>query len=150
MRIRIFAALLIAGLLAPAAAVAQQGAPDPERAAVQAVITGFAEKLRANDLASLDSVFPARGVHILVDTATTHGWPEYRDRFLKAEMARFPGLEYQHTAVEAVVRQNIAWVAFRRLWARSGQTAPAASGRGTAVLEKRDGRWIIVHLHTSL
>lgn len=141
--------VLLVGLVVPAALPAQQAAPDPERAAVAAVITGFAEKVQANDLAALDSIFPARGVHILVDTATTHGWAEYRDRFLKPEMARYPGLRYAHTAVEAVVRGNVAWVAFRRQLSSGAQGATPVPGRGTAVLEKRDNRWIIVHLHMS-
>jgi ketosteroid isomerase-like protein len=89
-------------------------------------------------------------VHILTDTATTHGWPEYRDKFLKPEPARYKNLQFTHSAVEAQVRGPVAWVAFRE--ELSGETASGSSkvsGRGTAVLEKIDGRWRIVHLHVS-
>ena len=147
--------LVILGLLAiaavPASLSAQRApaAPDPERTAVQAVITDFAAKIQANDLAAIDSLFPARGGHLLADSVTTHGWVEFRDKILKPELARYPALKYEHTAVEAVVRGNVAWVAFRRLLSNTGSATPPVQGRGTAVLEKLNNRWTIVHLHVS-
>ena len=139
-------------LLLPAApkAWAQRGAPDPERAAVQQVILSLATYIQSGNLAAIDSLFPPRGVHILTDTMTTHGWVEYRDNHLKPELARFTNVKYTHSSVEAQVRGTIAWVAFRQQIA--GDTpggAAQVTGRGSAVLEKRDGRWIIVHLHVS-
>lgn len=130
----------------------QSGAttPDPERVAVQQMIADLATHIQSGDLAPIDSMFRGRGVHILTDTATTHGWPEYRDKFLKPELVRYKNLQFTHTAIEPQVRGNVAWVAFRE--ELSGETAngPAkVSGRGTAVLEKLDGRWRIVHLHVS-
>jgi hypothetical protein len=85
-------------------------------------------------------------MHILTDDATTHGWAEYRDQHLAPELD-IAGLRYAHTAVEPVVRGNVAWVAFRR--EISGTAMAASEGRGTAVLEKVDDRWVIVHLHMS-
>jgi ketosteroid isomerase-like protein len=126
-----------------------QQAPDPERAAVQRVIEDFASHVQASNLSALDSLFPPRGLHILTDDATTHGWAEYRDQYLRPEMGRFPGLRYAHTAIEPVVRGDVAWVAFRRELASSAETVEPVQGRGTAVLEKREGRWVIVHLHLS-
>lgn len=139
---------LLIGLLTPAS-LAGQRTPDPERSAVQRVIVELAERIQANDLSALDSLFRPRGLHILTDNATTHGWPEYRDKHLKPELAQFPALRYSHTAVEAVVRGEVAWVAFRRELSSSAGGAAPVSGRGTAVLEKIDNRWIIVHLHLS-
>jgi hypothetical protein len=136
---------LLLGLLAPSAGHAQ-ATPDPERAAVQQVITRLGEYIQAGNLSAADSLFPARG-HVLTDNATTHSWAQYRDQYLKPEMARYQGLRYAHTAVEPVVRGNVAWVAFRR--EISGTGATPVSGRGTAVLEKINGRWLIVHLHMS-
>ena len=150
-RLSFAVALTSITLVASSAARAQgRGQPDPERAAVQQVIADYATRVQAGDLAALDSVFRARGVHILTDTATTHGWPEYRDKFLKPELARLKNLQFTHSAIEPQVRGTVAWVAFRE--ELSGETAsgPAkVSGRETAVLEKLDGRWRIVHLHIS-
>jgi ketosteroid isomerase-like protein len=139
-RVALAAAVLTLSL-SPVAARAQ-ATPNPERAAVQQVIVRFGELVQAGDLDAIAAFFPARGVHILTENATTHGWAEYRDQHLKPEMARHAG-RYAHTAVEAVVRGSIAWVAFRREF---GQDSGEVSGRGTAVLEKIDDRWIIVHL----
>lgn len=142
-----FTAFVLVGGLIPSYLPAQRP-PDPERDAVQTVIADFAAHIQANDLASLDTFFPPRGLHILTDDATTHGWAEYRDQYLTAELARYSDLSYSHTAIEPVVRGNVAWVAFRREF-RSGAATEPVQGRGTAVLEKRDGRWVIVHLHMS-
>ena len=141
--------LLVSAIPARASAQRPAAAPDPERTAVQAVITDFAAKIQAGDLAGVESFFPARGGHLLADSVTTHGWAEYRDKILKPELARYPALKYEHTAVEAVVRGNVAWVAFRRLLSNTNSSAPPVQGRGTAVLEKLNNRWTIVHLHTS-
>jgi ketosteroid isomerase-like protein len=140
------AVLLFLLALAPVAAHAQ-AAPNPERAAVQQVITRFGEHIRAGELDAIAALFPPRGVHILTDDATTHGWAEYRDEHLRPEMA-YHGGHYVHSAVEAVVREDVAWVAFRREFGPP-DTPARVSGRGTAVLEKRDDGWVIVHLHMS-
>lgn len=146
---RIAAAFLVVGLLFANGLTAQQSAANPERTAVQAVITEFGRLVEAGDLSKLDSFFPPRG-HILSDNATTHSWVEFRDNHFKPELDRFPTLRYAHTAVEAVVRGDIAWAAFRREMSSGAAGGPTAeSGRGTAVLEKRDGRWVIVHMHMS-
>lgn len=139
--------LLVLGILSPSNVRAQR-APDPERDAVQQVIINLAEYIQAGDMASIEPLFRARGVHILTDSATTHGWTEYRDEHLRRELKQYGDLRYTHTAVEAVVRGNVAWVAFRRELSGNGVTTPV-SGRGTAVLEKTDDRWVIVHLHMS-
>jgi ketosteroid isomerase-like protein len=141
---------VVAFALCASEAMAQRGTQDPERTAVQQVILSIAMHIQAGNLTAVDSLFPPRGVHILTDTATTHGWPEYRDQHLKPELARYTNLRFVHAAVEAQVRGTVAWVAFRQQL--SGETAKGptqVTGRGTAVLEKRDGRWIIVHLHVS-
>lgn len=127
-----------------------QSAPNPDRVAVQELIVRMGEGIQSGNFAAVDSLFPARGLHILTDTLTLHGWAEYRDQHLKPEVARFSDLSFRHTAVEAVVRGDVAWVAFRQLI--NGSTAsgtPAVNGRATAVLERREGRWLIVHLHVS-
>ena len=143
--------LLVVLLLTTTAKLYAQRQPtDPERAAVQAVIVKMGEQIQTGDFAALDSIFPARGIHILTDTLTLHGWPEYRDRHLKPELARFTNLQFRHTNVEAQVRGTVAWVAFRQMFdgAVEGGTS-RINGRATAVLEKRGDRWIIVHLHVS-
>ena len=139
--------LLLLAILSPSNVRAQR-APDLERDSVQQVIINLAEYIQAGDMASIEPLFRGRGVHILTDSATTHGWAEFRDEHLKPELEKYQELRYTHSAVEPVVRGNVAWVAFRRELSATGITTPV-SGRGTAVLEKIDGRWVIVHIHMS-
>ena len=137
--------LLLAALAHAAPARAQvRSQPDPERAAVQQVVVRLGELLQAGDLAAIEPLVRPR-LHILTDNATTHGWAEYRDQHLAPELDRLKA-GYAHTAVEATVRGDFAYVAFRRVFGKAG-TPELKEGRGTAVLEKIDGRWTIVHLH---
>ena len=129
----------------PTLALAQR-APDPERAAVEEVIRSLGEYFQAGDMGGAETLFRSGGMHILTNDATTHGWAEYRDQHLAPELD-IDGLRYAHTAVEPVVRGAVAWVAFRREISGTGTTP--SEGRGTAVLEKIDSRWIIAHLHMS-
>jgi hypothetical protein len=129
---------------------AQRGTPDPERAAARQVILEMADHIQGGNWAQADSLFAMRGVHILADTFAFHSWAEYRDKQFKPDLARYNDLKLTHTGVEATVRGDVAWVAFRQEVAGAMASAPASKvGRGSAVLEKRDGRWTIVHLHIS-
>lgn len=127
----------------------QVQAQTEDHAAVGNVITALADAIHTNTLGQADALFAPRGVHILVDNAAVHGWGEYRDDYLMPEMARYGDVRYAHTGIESSVRGNIAWSAFRWQMSSPGDGPEAALGRGSAVLEKIDGRWRIAHLHLS-
>ena len=146
MRKPLLAVIMALTVLVPASITAQQR---EARLAVQQVISAFADGIHSNRLADVDALFAPTGVHIILDNAALHGWGEYRDEYLKAEMARYPNLRYAHTGVESSVRGNIAWAAFRWQMSSAGEGPAPALGRGSAVLEKIDGRWRIAHLHLS-
>ncbi len=79
-----------------------------------------------------------------------HGWVDYRDHHLAPELERTEAFAVRYFAVEPVVRGDVAWASFRyELDAQMDGNALELEGRGTAVLERREGRWLIVHLHTS-
>jgi hypothetical protein len=126
---------------------AQRGTPDPERAATRQVLLELATYLQEGKWPQADSLFATRGVHVLADTSAFHSWAEYREKNVKPELARLSGAKVAHTGVESQVRGNVAWVAFRQ--AVSGSSGASTVGRGSAVLEKMDGRWTIVHYHIS-
>ncbi len=133
-------------MFVPALASAQR-VPDPERAAVAEVITSLGEYFQARDMSGAEALFRSGGLHILTDDATTHGWAEYRDQHLRPELDAIGSLDYAHTRVEPTVRGIVAWASFRR--EISGSGTMQEEGRGTAVLEKVDAKWTIVHLHMS-
>ncbi len=146
MRSPLLASMIALAFLVPATVNGQQSA---DRAAVQRVITAFADGIHTNALADIDALFAPSGVHILIDNQALHGWAEYRDFHLKPEMARYSGLRYAHTGIESSVRGNIAWAAFRWQMSSAGDGPAPVLGRGSAVLEKIDGSWKIAHLHLS-
>ncbi len=146
MRRPLLRSLMTVAFVIPASVNAQA---TEERAAVQSVVTAFADAIHTGALSEIDALFTPSGVHILVDNAALHGWADYRDEHLRAEMARYSDVRYAHTGIEATVRGNIAWAAFR--WQMSGAAAGPAPvlGRGTAILERINGQWLIAHLHFS-
>lgn len=138
------AAILMAVALTPVDLRAQvTSKPDPERAAVQQVIVQLGERLQAGDLTGAEALMRPR-LHILTDNATLHSWVEYRDKYVVPDLSRLKG-GYAHTAVEATVRGDLSYVVFRRVFGKEGSPS-MKEGRGTAVLEKVDGKWAIVQL----
>ncbi len=135
---------------AGATALHAQRAPNPERAAVVRVIESVAELIQAGNLSGVDTLYSPRGVHIIEGVGVSHGWAQYRDTHLKPELEPFRNLRYRYYGVEAQIRESVAWASFRyELAADSPQGRVETEGRGTAVLEKRDGKWLIVHMHTA-
>lgn len=124
-------------------------AGDDDRETIRALIESLATHIEAGDLSALDTMFSdGRGVHIIEGAGVNHGWVDYRDNHLEPELEIIGA--YRFYAVEPVVRGNVAWTAFRydlTLDLPAGEME--REGRGTAVLEKADGRWLISHLHTS-
>ena len=142
----VFLSVLVAGF------AAKDGqAQDAEREAVRHVVEAVAAFAQDKNLAALDTLFaPEQGVHIIEGAGVNHGWVDYRDNHLGPELEAFENFEYRYYAVEPQVRGNVAWASFRYELAADTQRGHVESeGRGTAVLEKREGRWLIAHLHTS-
>lgn len=137
-------------LLIPATTPALSAQTD-EVAAVRRVVEAVAVYSQASNLAAIDTLFaPGRGVHIIEGAGVNHGWEDYRDRHLGPELATLGNLSYRYFAIEPQVRGTVAWAAFRyELGADTPNGRIETEGRGSVVLEQRQGRWVIVHLHTS-
>lgn len=145
------APILLIAVAFSAAPLAAQGheEPDPEREAVEELVRQMGRDLAAGNLDAVERLFPSMR-HILTDTLTLHSWEEYKRGPLEDELDSYRRFGLEHTNVEADVRGDVAWVAFRQVIGadpRSGRDR--IFGRATAVLERRDGRWGIVHLHLS-
>lgn len=146
-------ASLLMGLLvasALASPVTAQDAAGPE-AEVRTVLESYAALTQAGDLDGMGELFSQRrGIHIIEGAGVNHGWADYRDNHLAPELEAFRDFRYRYFAIEPVVRGDLAYAAFRyELQAQYGERDLDMEGRGTAVLERIDGRWQIVHLHTS-
>ncbi|MFQ6046297.1 MAG: YybH family protein [Gemmatimonadales bacterium] len=147
-----FALLTLAGTgLAVGAPASSLRAQAPEEDAVRRVVESVAAFSQAKDFAGLDTLYaPDSWVHIIEGTGVNHGWADYRDHHLRPELAEFENFKYRYYAIEPQVRGGVAWTPFRyELSVDTQRGHVEIEGRGTAVLEKRDGRWLVVHLHTS-
>lgn len=140
---------LVPGLIAAPALRAQSSDPDVE--AVRTVVTSLARNAQAGNLDAMGALFaPGRGVHIIEGAGVNHGWADYREHHLEPELSEFQNFRYRYFAIEPTVRGDAAWASFRYdLSTDTPSGHVEAEGRGTAVLERRDGRWLVVHLHTS-
>ena len=136
-------------VLASLATGTPAGAQSDEMAAVRRVVETTAAHTRAKDLAGLDTLYaPDAWVRIIEGAGVNTGWVDYRDNHLKPELPDLGNL--RHFDVEPQVRGHVAWAAFRYdLAVDTPRGHVEVEGRGTAILEKRGGRWLIVHLHTS-
>ncbi len=139
------------GALFGGVAVSEVQAQTSDQDAVIAVVEAVAAYEQAKNLSAIDTLFaPGRGVHIIEGAGVNHGWADYRDNHLAPEMESFENFQYRYYSVEPQVRGDVAWSSFRYDLAVDTERGHIErEGRGTAVLEKRDGRWQIVQLHTS-
>ncbi len=147
MRLIAFSAVLVAWLIAPDSVGAQQAEADR----VKEVVMSVARYIEAGRPQALDTIYGSgRGLHIIEGSGVNHGWEDYRDHHLKPELESMKNLKYSFSRVEPQVRGDIAWASFRyELSADMERGHVEVEGRGTMVLEKTDGRWVIVHQHTS-
>ncbi len=131
--------------------VSKAQAQTPDRDAVIAVVEAVAAFSQAKNLSAMDTLFASdRGIHIIEGAGVNHGWADYRDNHLGPELESSENFQYRFYGVEPTVRGDVAWSSFRYDLAVDTERGHIErEGRGTAVLEKRDGRWQIVHLHTS-
>jgi ketosteroid isomerase-like protein len=139
-------ALLLLSLAGTVPAAAQDSADS-----VASVLRAFARNSEEKNVAALDSlVAPDAWVRIIEGAGVNEGWADYRDHHLVPELAEFENFRYRFFAIEPQVRGAVAWAPFQYdLAADTPRGHVEVEGRGTAVFERRDGRWVLVHLHTS-
>ena len=139
-------ALLITGM-AGFSASAQVNDEEGVRRALVDNVSGF----ERSDLAMLNKVWAQdESVTVFENGYANYGWADYRDNHLKPEMAEMKNVKYALTDINPHVAGNTAWATFKyTISADLKERHVEGAGLGTAVLERRDGRWQIVHWHTS-
>lgn len=143
--------LALLGILLPVVPAGNLHAQGTDETRVRAVVEALAEHVQAGRVEALDTLYAeGRGVHIIEGAGVNHGWTDYRDHHLVPELEAFDNLRYRYHSVEPVVRGDVAWASFRYDLAVDTEDGHVEmEGRGTAVLERRNGSWRVVHLHTS-
>lgn len=115
---------------------------------IHAWLTGFEAAVRACDFDAARGFFAsdavafgtraerAQGLDRIVAEQWRHVWPRIR--------------EFRITDPVVHVKGDAAWVATMWETTRPDGSKGVRRGRGTFVLERRDGRWLAVHSHFSL
>lgn len=119
--------------------------------AVTDVLTREAQAVEKGDLTALDKIWAnSEDVTVFESGHANYGWTDYRNNHLAPELKEFKNTKYAFSDLKVKVDGKTAWVTFKySLSADIGARNIQSGGLGTAVLEKRDGRWQIVHWHSS-
>ena len=115
------------------------------------VLTREAQAVEKGDLATLDKIWANdESVTVFESGHANYGWTDYRNSHLAPELKEFKNTKYTFSDLKVKVDGKTAWATFKyMLAAEMGARKIESGGLGTAVLEKRDGRWQIVHWHSS-
>lgn len=129
--------------------VAAQGtdAETSVRAALVQSATGF----ERNDLAMVSKVWANdESLTVFESGHANYGWADYRDHHLVPEMRELKNTKYTLSDIKVNVVGKTAWATFKTaISADTKDRHVDGTGLGTAILEERDGRWQIVHWHSS-
>ncbi len=142
--------LLPIGLLLLNSTTAQgPGGASDEEAIVSTIEAVFSATERA-DFASLDALYAGADLTIIEGAGINRGWTEYRDHHLKPELESFQSLVYRAYEIEPHVEGELAWAIYRyELKVDLEEREIDNLGRGTAILEKRNGHWVVRHMQTA-
>ena len=126
-------------------------AQSDEVKAVTDVLTREARAVEKGDLAALDKIWAnSEDVTVFESGHANYGWTDYRNSHLAPELKEFKNTKYAFSDLKVKTSGNLALATFKyTLSADLGTRRVDSAGLGTAVLEKRDGRWQIVHWHSS-
>ncbi len=119
--------------------------------AVTDVLTREAQAVEKGDLAALDKIWAnSEDVTVFESGHANYGWTDYRNSHLAPELKEFKNTKYSFSDLKVKVDGKTAWATFKySLAAEMGTRKIESGGLGTVILEKRDGRWQIVHWHSS-
>lgn len=142
---------LAAGLVFSLTAGVPVQAQVPDTTAVRRVVEALAGFAQAKNYAALDTLYAHDAwVEIIEGAGVNHGWLDYRDNHLKPEFSEFQNIRYRYYDIAPQIRGPVAWAPFRyELNVDAPRGHLDLEGRGTAILEKRGDRWVVVHKHSS-
>jgi ketosteroid isomerase-like protein len=142
---------LVFGVAHQSAAIAQGS----DAAAVRDALLKSASTFEKNDLPGAASVWVNdESLTIFESGHANYGWADYRDNHLVPEMGEMKNTKYAFSDMKIHLAGNTAWATLKyRITADVTDNGKPrhvdGGGLGTAVLEKRDGHWRIVHWHSS-
>lgn len=126
-----------------------------EEKAVRDALRKSALSFEKNDIAMASQVWANdESLTVFESGHANYGWADYRDHHLVPEMGEMKNTKYGFTNIKIHLAGKTAWATFKYTISAdvpdNGKMRHVdGGGLGTAVLEKRNGRWQIVHWHSS-
>lgn len=130
-------------------------AHDNDEAAVRDVLLKSALGFEKDDVDMVTKVWANdETLSVFESGHANYGWADYRDHHLLPEMKEFKNTKYQLTDIKIHLAGKTAWATFKYtisgdIMENNNSRHVDGAGLGTAVLEERQGRWQIVHWHSS-
>jgi ketosteroid isomerase-like protein len=123
--------------------------PEADTTLVRLTMEAIAAAFESGDLASLDTICHD-SVTVFWDGRLQRGWADYREHQLLPELEALSERRLRIHDVRVRLARNTAWATygFRLSAVRNGQDVEAR-GAGTMILQNLQGRWRLVHSHTS-
>ena len=144
-------ALVVVGFAFYGISSAQSG----DEAAARETLLQSASSFEKNDIATATKVWANdESLTVFEQGHANYGWKDYRDNHLGPEMGEMKNTKYALSDVRIHLAGKTAWATFK--YAISADVIDNGkprhvdgSGLGTAILEKREDGWRIVHWHSS-
>lgn len=126
-----------------------------DEAAVRDALLRSALSFEQNDLALASQIWANdESLMVFEQGHANYGWTDYRDNHLAPEMREIKNTKYQFSDIHVHLAGKTAWATLK--YTISGDVVEngkerhvEGGGLGTAMLEERQGRWQIVHWHSS-
>ena len=149
-----FIAVLFIGFLVSVGFVSNSwlaSANGSDEEAVTDVLFLEAKSFETNDMETLNKIWSHdESVLIFESGGMNKGWKDYRDHHLAPELKAFKNTKFSVTDTSVKVEGKTAWATYKyALSADYKERKIASNGLGTMVFEKTNGKWLIVHSHTS-
>ncbi|HEX6717066.1 MAG TPA: nuclear transport factor 2 family protein [Pyrinomonadaceae bacterium] len=126
-----------------------------EEAAVREALMKSASSFEKNDMVGATQVWANdESLTVFESGHANYGWADYREHHLGPEMKEMQNTKYSFSDMKIHLAGNTAWVTMKySIAADVGEPGKSrhveGAGLATAVLEKHDGEWRIVHWHSS-
>ncbi len=122
-----------------------------DEAAVRDVLLKSSSSFEKNDIAEATKVWANdESLTVFESGHANYGWADYRDHHLMPEMKEMKNTKYTLSDIKVKMAGTTAWATFKyAISADVGTRHIDGGGLGTAILEKREDRWQIVHWHSS-
>lgn len=118
---------------------------------IRVILKQNTDSFAKNDMPTLDKIWlNDESVIVFENGYANYGWADYRNNHLGPEMKEMTNVKYDSSDVKVHVAGKMAYATFK--YTISGDSNGRhfdSGGLGTAVLENRNGKWVIVHWHSS-